>query len=197
MVCVVIHIHSLWRIDIELKSSLHTRELAQSLTQCFVVFNISIHSPKQRHRSHRVFDIHPAGDTERATLDDACRGYDIVEIVTTFQQLYIASVEVALLVIRVAIDRNSIIRNRHIDTLFDNQHATLLYLCNKLRESLLDLLVSAVDIEVVGICRSYHRSIGIELQERTVELICLNDKPIALAQHQVRAEILGYTAQEG
>ncbi len=55
----------------------------------------------------------------------------------------------------------------------------------------------AVDVEVVGIGRGNHGHVGKETQERTVELVGLDSKPVAGAEHEVAAEILGNTAQKG
>ena len=65
---------------------------------------------------------------------------------------------------------------------------------DELRKGLPDSLVRAVDVEVIGIGRRHHRHIGIETQERTVELVGLYRQPRSVAQHEVAPEILVATA---
>lgn len=73
---------------------------------------------------------------------------------------------------------------------FDDERAARPDLPHELREGLLHRLVRPVDVEVVGIGRGDHRHVGIQPQERPVELVGLDSQSPAVAQHQIAAEIL-------
>ena len=57
-----------------------------------------------------------------------------------------------------------------------NQRAARPDLPDKLRKGLLDRLVRPVDVEVVGVGRRHHRHVGIQPQERPVELVGLDSQ---------------------
>ena len=54
-----------------------------------------------------------------------------------------------------------------------------------------------VDVEVVRIGRGHHGHVGMQPQERTVELVGLDRQPRSVAQHEVAAEILRNAPEEG
>ena len=93
----------------------------------------------------------------------------------SLEQLHVTGIEVARHVVRIAVHRNLRIVHHNVDPLLDDEESAGAYLPHELRESLLHRLVRPVNVEVVGV----GRHIGIEPQERTVELVGLDGQPPA------------------
>ena len=132
-----------------------------------------------------------------ATLNNPIGSHHIEVVVTALAELYVCCVEVTLRrVVAISPDVNTL-GQRNINTLLQHQSTALLDQCRKLTKRLNHSLISAIDIEVVSRHRGNHRHIGLQTQERAVELISLHRQTITLAQDKVTLKILRDTTQEG
>ena len=88
-----------------------------------------------------------------------------------FEQLHVAGVEIARLVVGITVYGDPGVVDHDVDAPLDDERAARPDLPHELREGLLHRLVRPVDVEVVGVGRGDHRHVGIQPQERPVELV--------------------------
>ena len=221
MVRVIVHVDLPGGVDIEFETALHARERRQRPAQGVRIQRNPFgpgRAPYRGHGRHRIFDVDPARNAQRAAFDRTARHYDVIPVMASLEQLHVTGIEVARHVVRIAVHRNLRIVHHDVRPLLDDEEPAGAYLPHELRESLLHRLVRPVNVEVIRVGRRDHRHIGIEPQERTVELVGLDGQPPArkagsgsgaslpcgrahplhpaAVQHQVAAEILRDTAQK-
>ena len=182
MVRVIVHVDLPGGVDIEFEPALHARERRQRPAQGVRIQRNPFgpgRAPYRGHGRHRIFNVDPARNAQRAAFDHTARHYDVISVMASLEQLHVTGIEVARHVVRIAVHRNLRIVHHNVDPLLDDEESAGAYLPHELRESLLHRLVRPVNVEVVGVGRRNHRHIGIEPQERTVELVGLDGQPPA------------------
>ena len=163
MVGIVVHVDLPRGIDIEFEAAFDPLEGRQRTPQSLCVERPSFGAggaPHRRDGRDGVFDVDPAGDPQRAVGDHTRRRDQIVAVVPALDELHVAGVEVAGGVVGVAVDRDGVVAQRHVDACFEYQRAARPDALDELCEGLLHGFVGAVDVEMVGVYGRDDRHVG-------------------------------------
>ena len=122
-----------------------------------------------------------------------------VENILTILDMNVFCIEISFTVKRIRIIFYAFVGLMvEFDTLLDNHHAIVFHLSDKFGESLLNLGLVAIDVQMVGIHSANERNVWVERQERAVELIGFDHYPWRFGlDDNIGVEILAHTTQKG
>ena len=171
----------------EIKTSCHTLETCYRFSDFLVRQSLQ---KRYRTSCYCILNIDVDWNTQVYSLQYAQR-INHVEDDFSICDLDILCMEVSLLH-RISIDFHTFLHN-WLDrkTILHNQRTSWFDKSHKLFKALQILLVSAIDIKMVGICCCHHSDLWSQCQERTVEFVRLNNDQVALiGKMQIAFKIL-------
>ncbi len=118
MVRVIVHVDLSGGVDIEFEPALHARERRQRPAQGVRIQRNPFgpgRAPYRGHSRHRIFNVDPARNAQRAAFDHTARHYDVISVMASLEQLHVTGIEVARHVVRIAVHRNLRIVHHNVD----------------------------------------------------------------------------------